>query len=162
MAGDWGAEFPGVALTTLNIVYPIGAGPVSQNFTRNVYHLPNSFLRPAPQNPKKATPVLGGPSGDSYDDWLFQDRFLVTSQSNIIVLRFVADVTDVRRMHAMFCEGLAARIALEVVDRITESSAKVQLDVKIYESWIGKAKLVDAIEAGYVDPPDDEWISVRA
>src|SRR5207344_778069 len=48
-----GAEFPmGVGLTTLNIVYPIGSGPSSQNTTRNVFRLPAGYLRKAPTDPK--------------------------------------------------------------------------------------------------------------
>ncbi len=157
-----GAEFPGVALTTLNLVYPIGTGPASQNSTKNVYRLPHSFLRPAPQNPKHATVPLGGPSGDTFDDWMFESGYLITDDVGPIVLRFVADITDIRLMHSMFCEGLAARIGVEVCEKVTQSSAKVQLIGKIYESWIAKAKIVDAIENDYFDQPDDDFLSVRA
>jgi hypothetical protein len=50
-----GLEFPmGVGLTTLNIVYPAGAGPSSQLNSNNVFLLPAGYLRSAPQNPKTA------------------------------------------------------------------------------------------------------------
>lgn len=157
-----GAEFSsGVALTPYRPSYPIGSGPVSQSQTRNVFHLPNSFLRPAPQMPKTGTPYLGGPSGNVFKDWTYENEFLVTFDGGPIVYRFVADVTDVRRMHAMFCEGLAARIGLEICETITQSTAKVQTIAQEYSRWIGRAKLADAIEQGYVDQPDDDFVSVR-
>lgn len=156
-----GNEFTsGVALTTLNIVYPVGTGPSTQAETRNVYHLPSSFLRPAPQR-KQATTWLGGPSGILYDDWTYENNLLVSADIGPILLRFVADITDVRRMHPLFCEGLAARIGLEVCEKVTQSTAKVGTIAKIYQQWISDARQVDAIEQGYIDPPDDDYLTVR-
>jgi hypothetical protein len=43
----------------------------------------------------------------------------------VILLRFVADVQDVPRMKTMFCEGLAARIAIEICEPLTQSTAKL-------------------------------------
>ncbi len=157
-----GAEFPsGVSIVEYRPTYPIGSGPISQSVTRNVFHLPNSFLRPAPQMPKTATPYLGGPSGNVYKDWTYENEFIVTFDGGPIVYRFVADVTSVRKMDAMFCEGLAARIGFEICEKVTQSSAKKQVIAKTYNEWIGRAKLVDAIEQDYTDQPDDDFISVR-
>src|SRR5262245_12856479 len=48
-----GASFPnGVSLTSINIQYPLNAGPVTQARTRNVYRLPAGYLRQAPRDPK--------------------------------------------------------------------------------------------------------------
>lgn len=158
-----GAEFPGgVALIYQPPIYPVGAGPASQIATNNVFALPNSFLRQVPETPKQAVRLLGGPSGVTESDWLFENGLIVTRENGPLMLRFIADITDVRLMEPMFCEGLAARIALEICEKVTQSTAKMQILGKIYDAWIGKAKTVNAIEAGYVDPPDDEFLSVRA
>lgn len=157
-----GSAFPnGVGLTTLNIVYPQGAGPSSQSVSNNVYRLPAGFLRPAPQNPKPGINNLGGPSGVGYDDWLFERDYLISSDVGPIHFRFAANMTNVSQMHTMFCEGLAARIALEVCEPLTQSSAKLGVIAKIYEKWISEARINDAIEDGYTDAPDDELITVR-
>ncbi len=157
-----GTAFPnGVGLTTLNIVYPQGTGPSSQSTANNAFRLPAGYLRLAPQNPKPGMGPNGGPAGVNYSDWLIEGEYLISHDLGPIPLRFIANVSDVRRMHTMFCEGLAARIGLEVCEPITQSSAKVGTIGKIYDRWISEAGMVDAIEDGYEDPPEDELISVR-
>jgi hypothetical protein len=159
-----GAEFPnGVGLSTVNIIYPIGAGPTTQTTLRNTYRLPFGYLRTAPQDPKAGiNPALGAPAGLTYNDWTFEGDYLVTSQIDPIVLRFVADVTDVHQMDDMFCEGLAARIAEEVCEVLTQSTAKLSGIRQQYKDVMGDARMANAIEAGADEPPMDEYIAVRA
>lgn len=157
-----GAEFPsGVALTRLSIIYPLGVGPSRQMTSRNAFMLPANYLRMAPQNPKGTATPVGGPSGVTYNDWNLESGYLISAEVGPIRLRFVADVTDVRRMDAMFCEGVAARIAMAICETLTQSSAKIQLIAKVYAKWIGDAKTQNAIEQGYEDPPDDDYVTVR-
>lgn len=158
-----GTEFPsGVTLSRLNVAYPTGSGPSSQPSTKNIYVLPASYLRLAPQNPKPGFEWLGGPVGKAYNDWLIESMFLISSETGPITLRFCANITDVSRMHAMFCEGLAAKIGVEVCETLTQSSAKVQMLAAKYKEYMGRAKIVDAIEEGYDEQPDDTFIAVRA
>jgi len=157
-----GTEFPsGVALTTLVLVYPIGAGPSTQMASRNAYRLPANYLREAPQNPKGTTPWLGGPTGNTYTDWNYENGFLVSAEVGPISYRFVANLTDVRRMTPMFCEALAARIGRDICDTITQDKGQWQIMDKTYKDLIGIAKIRNGIEQGYDDPPDDDWVSVR-
>lgn len=158
-----GPEFPsGVNLVTLNIVYPLGTGPSSQDFSQNVYKLPAGFLRLAPQYPKIPVAMLGGPSGNTYNDWQIENGYIVSSDVGPIRLRFVADFTDVSRMNAMFCEGLGARVGIEVCQPINQSDARLQTIVSIYKQWMSDARKANEIEESYQDPPDDPFITVRA
>lgn len=158
-----GTEFPsGVALTTLNIIYPLGVGPSNQVGTRNIFKLPAGFLREASQNPKSGvTTWLGGPSGITYNDWVLENGFLLTSDTGPIPYRFVANVTDVSRMDPMFCEGLAARIGIEVCEPVTQSGSKLATIARIYDEWMGNARTVNAIEQGTDQPPEDDFITCR-
>ena len=64
------------------------------------------------QYPKTGLNNLGGPSGSDYNDWLIEGDYphqLQTSARS--TLRFIANITDVTKMHTMFCEGLAAALA---------------------------------------------------
>lgn len=156
-----GAEFPGVALTYEAPQYPVGAGPIQQDWTKNAFRLPAGFLRLAPRNPKLGTTWGGAPSGQIYNDWTIENKYLTSFESGPIRLRFIANVTDVRRMHPMFCEGLAARIGFEVVEKVTQSTAKRAQLSTVYKQWMGEARTVNAIEQGWIDPPDDDLISCR-
>ena len=158
-----GAEFAmGVGLKTLDIIYPLGTGPVSQTSTRNVFMLPAGYLGPASQNPGAGiVSWLGGPSGFVYRDWAFENNFLLTMDVGPVPFRFVADVQDVSRFDPMFCEGLAGRVGMEVCETITQSNVQVGTVAKIYDEWITRARNRNAIEQGIDEAPDDDWVTVR-
>lgn len=152
----------GAASAALTVLYPIGSGPADQNVTRNIYHLPANFLREAPQDPKAgSTSWLGGPSGLAYTDWEMEGDYIVTTDIGVIVFRFVADVTGVQRMDPMFCEGLAARIAVEVCEPLTQSVEKKQTAAASYSKFMGEARIVNGIETGTTEPPEDDYIQCR-
>jgi hypothetical protein len=158
-----GAAFPsGVGMTGLNITYPIGCGPASDAATKNVFYLPANYLRKCPQDPKAGVfSWLGAPGNRQADDWTFEGNFLVTLDGGPIVFRFIADVQDVTAFDDMFCEALSARIALEVCEPLTQSTAKLQIIGKEYEKFMSDALLVGGIEAGIEEPPLDDLISCR-
>ncbi len=144
------------------IVYPIQAGPCGQPNSRNIFRLPSGFLREAPQDPKAgAVSYLGSPSGLGVDDWVLEGEWLISRDQNVIVLRFVADIADVTLMDPMFCEGLGARIGLEVCEPLTQSSAKLNTISQIYKTFMGDARAVNGIETGSTEPPLDDYISCR-
>lgn len=151
-----------LALRPLTLLYPVGSGPISDTSTRNVYRLPAGYLREAPQDPKAGSvSYLGAPSGLPYNDWLFENDFIVTSEGRPILFRFVADVSIVRKMDDMFCEGLACRLAEAVCEPITQSTSKVQTIASEYQKFMGEARTRNAIEIGSEEPPLDDYISCR-
>lgn len=158
-----GAEFPsGVALSAMAITYPLGSGPSTQEASRNIFKLPANYLRTAPRDPKAGSiSYLGAPGNLDYADWVYEAGYIVSREINPIVLRFVADVADVRLMDDMFCELLAARIGLEVCEPITQSSDKLKTIAALYKQ-AGDARTVDGIEAGSVEPPLDDFLACRA
>jgi hypothetical protein len=158
-----GAAFPtGVGLAELNIVYPLNSGPVTQDRTRNVFRLPSGFLRQAPRDPKQgSTSKLGAPSALPYEDWNFEGNYIVSWDAIPIILRFVADVTDVTAMDDMFCEGLACRIALAVAPQLTQSTIKTQLVEKLYDSFMSQARTVNGIETGATEAQEDDLVTCR-
>jgi hypothetical protein len=142
--------------------YPLGAGPYRQNNSRNIFCLPSGFLREAPQDPKAgAVSYLGAPGGLQSDDWEFESNFITSSDSEVIILRFVADIQDVTLMDPMFCEGLGARIGLEVCEPLTQSTSKLSTISQMYKTFMSEARTVNGIETGPVEPPLDDYISCR-
>lgn len=153
---------PNVYLTQPFLIYPLGSGPLNQSETRNAFRLPANFLREAPQDPKRgSTSYLGAPSGLLYNDWEYQDKYIVSRCAEPIVYRFVADVTLVPNFDDMFCEGLAARIGMEVCERVTQSDAKVQTCFRIYKEWMTEARAINGIETGATEPAEDDFIAAR-
>lgn len=150
------------ALTIPIFNYPIGAGPSSQSETRNVYMLPAGYLRTAPQDGKQGlTQFLGAPSGPFQDDWQYEDGVITSRDVLPVPMRFVADHTQVSKMDDMFCEGLGARLALECVERVTQSNAKFNTISGAYKAFMSEARLIDSIEQGPVNSPEDPYITCR-
>lgn len=149
-------------LKNLSFTYPIGSGPSSQAFTRNIFRLPAGYLKPAPQDPKAgSTSFLGAPSGLTYNDWRFQGNYIISQDAGPMVFRFVADVTDVQTFDDMFCEGLACSIATAVCEPLTQSQAKLATIASEYKLRMGEARTVNAIETGADEPPEDDYITCR-
>jgi hypothetical protein len=159
-----GAEFPfGVGIEPLNIIYPLGSGPTSQSTTKNLFRLPAGFLRKAPQDPKAGSVSwFGSPTNRNYDDWLFQDKYIVSMQSDNIPFHFIADTVDVTEMDPMFCEGLAAQIAMQACEPLTQSATKIKVIADFYKLQMGDARTANAIEIGTEEAPLDDYLECRA
>lgn len=152
----------GVGISPLLVTYPVGAGPLSQSWTKNVYMLPAGHLRKAPQDPKRGVNSwLGSPGNTQNLDWTFEGPFLVTWDSQPIVYRFIADMQNVSEFKPVFCEALACRIAMEVCEKLTQSSAKIQVIAQMYKKFMTEAITIDAIETGAIEPPLDDLIATR-
>ena len=119
---------------------------------QNVFRLPAGFLRRANDNPKYSLPVS--------DEEITGD-FITSTKPILNRFTFIADITDVRLMDDMFCEGLGARIASEVVETLTQSSEKLSDIVAVYSQHMKEARTINAIEVGPEEPDEDEFITVR-
>lgn len=161
---------PGASWLTLTgtlaaffITYPAGAGPVNESISKNLYLLPQGYMREAPQAPKSGSmSALGAPTGQSYSDWVFENNFFVTCNAGVIIFRFAADITNANEFDPMFVEGLGCRIALEVCEALTQSSTKLTKIEGAYKLIMGEARIVNGIETGPTEPPLDDYIACRA
>lgn len=161
-AGNWQTMTTAPALATVSFIYPIGSGPLGDSTTKNIYRLPNGFMKVAPQNPKAGSvSVLGAPSHDFYRDWDLEGDYIMTADNGVIVLRFIADISDPNAFDPMFVEGFACRIALSVAEPLTQSSGKLSDIASLYNKFMGEARIVNGIETGPVEQPLDDFISCR-
>jgi len=162
MVGSQWLQLGAAVVTSLQFIYPIGSGPASQTQTRNIFVLPNGFLKRAPQDPKQGgVSYLGSPSGLGYDDWNEEGNYIVSREVQPIVLRFAADLAYVPFFDTMFSEGLAARIALETCEELTQSTDKLNMLMGEYNKFMGEARITNGIETGASEPPEDDWITCR-
>lgn len=162
MTGNNWLRLGSATVQGLQIIYPAGSGPLDQVATRNVYLLPNGFLREAPQDPKAgSSSYLGAPSGLAYDDWVFDGPFLISREVEPICLRFAADVQSVPAFDPMFCEMLALRVAVDGVERVTQSPEKKSQLEGQYKLVASDARTVNGIEQGPTEPPEDDYVTCR-
>lgn len=150
------------SLSPVFIQWPAGTGPQTDNTSKNVFFLPSGYLRVAPQAPDAGrNSFLGYPGNIPSTDWTFEGGLLLSQMSGVIMFRFAADVVDVTTMDDMFCEGLSCRIALEVCEKLTQSSEKLKGIDGEYKVFMGDARDTNGIEQGSVEPPLDDYIATR-
>lgn len=150
-------------ISSLQISYPLSAGPASQTATNNIFLLPAGHLRRCPQDPKMGLiPWLGASVGNVAKDWTYEGGFIISRDIYPIVYRFVADVQNVIAFDDMFCEGFGFELALMCCEKVTQKEGLYDRIAKAYDMFMGEAREIDGIERGAtVIPEDDEYISVR-
>lgn len=148
-------------VAAVGLVYPVGAGPAADIRTSNVYRLPAGFLKRAPTDPKgNQVPYLGAMSGVAPEDWTPEGDYIVSGDAGPIMMRFIADVTDVAAMHPQFCEGLAARMATELAPALNATDKQRGAELA-YRRTMSRARLSNAIEIGPISQVECRYILVR-
>lgn len=100
------------------------------------------------------------------DDWSIEHvqgvgRCILTSDGTSIKVRYIARIEDTGQYDALFIEALAAKLALELHPKITQSALKERQAREDYKDAIADAKQVNAIEKVSADTPEDSWITAR-
>lgn len=141
-------------LSAVVFMAPVGYSPDASS-QRQIYRLPANFLRFAPLDAKVAgVSRQNVTAGMGFNDYELEDPYMLssvqgsTSRADPLILRFVADVSDVASMTDMFCETLAARIAAELAEPLTQNIGKLKTAVGLYDAALAHAKFVNAIESG--------------
>lgn len=148
-------------LATLRILYPIGSSPASRP-GRNVFRKPVGFLRQAPTDPKAGTNAwLGQPTGNWQEDWVFQGNYFTSQATLPIVLRFVADLSDIAALDEMFLEMFACDMALMLEETFTQATDKKNELQMFMRTIATEARTVNAIEVGPVTTDMDTWLMAR-
>lgn len=165
VSNSW-KQMASATLAPLVINWPLNSGPAEDVNTKNAFMLPSGFQREAPQSPGagRYSAYLGFPRNLRADDWERDGNFLVSGYTTTIEYRFVADVQDVSTMDAMFCEGLAAKIAMSVAGVLVsdEQRASVVKEAMIaFGRSMAEARIANGIEQGPIMPPLDDYIACR-
>lgn len=117
------------------------------------FELPSDFLRILPDYPETA---------DNTRDWQIEGRKIYTNSSQgPLYLRYVARVTDTSLYDPLFVEALAARLALELCELLTQSNLKKAAAAQEYKTTIDVARKANAFDNAPVKPWDDEWVTIR-
>lgn len=94
-------------------------------------------------------------------DWQIEGRKILTNDSTTLNLRYIADIEDCAQWDASFYNVVAAALAVDIVERLTQSNVKKQNLEKDYDDSVKMARRVDAFEGGPEDAPEDDWWIAR-
>lgn len=115
------------------------------------------------QWPSEALRILAPDVGSftQFRDWQMEGRKILTNDLAPLEVRAVIDIEDVEMMDPLFCEALAADLAENLCEEITQSNTKKQIVRDIKREAIQEARRCNAIERGSVQSAEDDWSSVR-
>jgi len=128
---------------------------------RNAYALPADLLRVAQVND-----LMLSPSQTDYrtfDDspYAIEGATLLTDFPAPLKLRYIADITDPGAFDALFVEALAAKLAYEACEGLTQANEKKSAASQDYQVAIKAAAMVTAIEKPPQGLADDSWMTTR-
>lgn len=98
----------------------------------------------------------------AYPDWQVEGHAVVSTDASPLDIRYVRDEEDPTVFDAMFCETLAYRIALAIVEDLTQSTSKQGMLGQAYKASLIEARKVDALESVPERPADGSWITARS
>lgn len=140
----------------------------------NQYPLPSDFVRLLPPDPGSnlfsygdGTPLIFSSTSASPDrDWQIENdgngnKVIVTNTGAPLFIRYVFDLQDPNQMDDLLRDALAARIALEIVEELTQSNEKKDFAMTFYKDVIAEAKQTNAVERVPSVPVLDPWLAAR-
>jgi len=116
------------------------------------YTLPADFLRLLPRYPEDDPDAV---------DWIIEGSKILTDDSAPLQIRYIAQITDTTAMPSLFREVLAAKLAVELCEDLTQSNSNKQFLLAEYEQAVRRAKMLNAIQKVPQAAFESSWISER-
>lgn len=139
---------------------PALAAVPDSDYTKQ-YQLPNDFLSLIEGGDLVGRADLTDYRSASNAPWSREGRVILTDLGSPLHIRYIKQVTDASMFDPAFAESLAARIADECCERITQSDSKRQLCMSAYSRAIKEAARANAIEIPAESQTDGEWVMAR-
>ena len=93
-------------------------------------------------------------------EWKIENGFLL-SDSDEVTLKYIARITDPDLFDVLFRDCLAARIAAELAQPITDDKKLTEQMFSIYNGKIAEARSMDAMEGTPENITADAWLDSR-
>lgn len=94
-------------------------------------------------------------------DWVIEGRKILTNDGSTLYLRYLADIDDCSQWDPSFYNVMAASLAIDICEKLTQSNTKKQQLSQDYKEAVADARKVDAFETGPEDAADDPWLLAR-
>jgi hypothetical protein len=148
--------------------FQLAASPTAPLFGRQAeYPLPAGFLKLLDPDPDwNYTGTFSGNATDwngagNADDLIIEGRSILTNMTAPLNVRLVMQIIDPNLMDPLFRESIAAKLAEELCEELTQSNQKKESARTDYKEAISAAKKANAIELPPQQAPTDTWITTR-
>lgn len=125
------------------------------------FQLPSDFIRLDMVGDYYCTSDLSDYRVGPNQLYVIEGGKILTNLQAPLHIRYIARITDSTRYAAPFVELMAARLASELAEDLTQSSAKKQSAQAEYMQALRDARRLGAIEQDSEKLPDSEWVTGR-
>lgn len=98
---------------------------------------------------------------DSRLPWVVEGRKLLCDEGSPISIRYVRREEDTNQFDAMLVSAIAARLAVELCEELTQSNTKRERALVEYQHILSRAKMADGQEQSPMPLEEDDWINAR-
>ena len=98
---------------------------------------------------------------DSRLPWVVEGRRLLCDETSPVSIRYVRREEDPNQWDPLLQSAVASRLALELVEELTQSSTKRKHAMDEYRQVMGQARTADGREQSPMTFEEDEWVTVR-
>lgn len=130
----------------------------------NVYALPKDHLRTIKAGGdginEQAIGVMyesSGYSGGQRAVYEIIEGELHTNLSSPVEYEYIAQITDTTKFDPLFIEALAARLAADAAEELTQSDSKKRYAISMYEQTLNTARRTDALRRPPREKPAGRW-----
>jgi len=125
------------------------------------YQPPTDFLRLIGGGDLGSYPDMSDIRADTNELYSLENGLILTNLTAPLKIRYIARITDASLFDAAFAEMLAARLAMETCERLTQSDSKKQIAAAFYKDALKSARRANALQGAVAQLLDDTWVSAR-
>jgi hypothetical protein len=133
--------------------------PVDGTNFDNAFPLPSDFLRLLSIN--ESNVLVDGETSDWKIELHQGVKCLLTNDTAPVLITYIARVTDATLFDPMFVDMLAAKLAWQMCEKLTQSNMKKADIMAEYKDAKRTARRINAFENQPTRAPEDTWVSVR-
>ncbi|MGF1626285.1 MAG: hypothetical protein ACFCVH_15495 [Alphaproteobacteria bacterium] len=93
--------------------------------------------------------------------WVVEGRAVLTDAAAPLRIRYVRRLVDTALFDPLLAEALAARLAIELCEALTQSNTKRQLLLEDYAEIVGRARSADGQEGVPAPLAESPWVLAR-
>jgi len=93
--------------------------------------------------------------------WVVEGKKLLSDEGSPLSIRYVRREEDPNQWDSLLVSAVAARLAMELCEELTQSNTKREIATREYEDLLSRARMADGQEQSPMPFEEDSWINAR-
>jgi hypothetical protein len=98
---------------------------------------------------------------ESKHEWVVEGREVHTNDGITVPIRYIFRQKDVTAYRPALASMMAYRLAVDLIEELTQSTSKQERALALYEFFLARAKRVDSQEQSPMPLEEDDWVESR-